>query len=376
MDRRRFSRIALVILLLLISGLFFLMVRRFLLTLFLAAILAGLATPLYRRLLRLCRGRRALASALSLVLLLLVILLPLGLLLGIVAGQAYHISETALPWIQARLDEPDLILETLRGLPGVERLTPYRDTLLAKAGELAGTLGGFLVASLQATTRGTVSFFFHLGILLYALYFFLIDGGALLARILGYLPLAEADKQRLVAKFTSVTRATLKGTLLIGLAQGTLAGLAFAVVGIEGAVFWGAVMTLLSVIPGIGTALVWLPAGLLLITAGRLGAGVGLLLFCALVVGSIDNLLRPRLVGRDTQMHELLILLGTLGGLALFGAAGFIAGPILAALFATIWELYGVAYADLLGEPAAEPSAALAAAPSEAPEAPAEADKP
>lgn len=352
MDRRRFSRIALVILLLLISALFFLMVRRFLLTLFLAAILAGLASPLYRRLLRLCRGRRALASALSLLVLLLVILLPLGLLLGIVAGQAYEISQSALPWIQARIAEPDLILESLRGLPGADRLAPYRDTILAKAGELAGTLGGFLVASLQATTRGTVSFFFQLGILLYALYFFLMDGGPLLERILGYLPLAGADKQRLVAKFTSVSRATLKGTLLIGLAQGCLAGLAFAVVGIEGAVFWGAVMTLLSVIPGVGTALIWLPAGLLLIATGRLGAGIGLLAFCALIVGSIDNLLRPRLVGRDTEMHELLILLGTLGGLALFGAAGFIAGPILAALFATIWELYGVAFADLLVEPA------------------------
>jgi len=367
MDKRRFSRIALVLLVLVISGLFYAMVRRFLLTLFLAAILAGLASPLYRRLLRLCRGRRALASGLCLVLLLLVVLLPLGLLLGIVAGQAYEISETALPWIQARIAEPDLILESLRGLPGVERLTPYRGTILAKAGELVGSLGGILVNGLQATTRGTVSFFFHLGILLYALYFFLMDGGPLLDRILGYLPLAEADKRRLVAKFTSVTRATLKGTLLIGLAQGGLAGLAFAVVGIEGAVFWGALMTLLSVIPGVGTALVWLPAALLLIATGHPGAGIGLLLFCALVVGSIDNLLRPRLVGRDTQMHELLILLGTLGGLALFGAAGFIAGPILAALFVTIWEIYGVAFADLLREPepAAPDPAASASPPAE-----------
>ncbi len=358
MDKRRFSRIFLVLLLVLISGLFLAMIRAFLLTLLLAAILAGLASPLYGRLLRLSRGRRALASVFTLVLLSLLILVPLGLLLGMVAAEAYQISQAALPWIQSRLEQPDLVLETLRGLPGAERLIPYRQPLLEKAGELVGSLGSFLVDSLSATTRGTVSFFFHLGILLYALYFFLIDGNRLLERILGYLPMAAPDKRRMVARFVSVSRATLKGTLLIGLAQGCLAGLAFAVAGIPGAVFWGAVMTLLSVIPGIGTALVWLPAGLLLIFDGHLGAGIGLIVFCGLVVGSIDNLLRPRLVGRDTEMHELLILFGTLGGILLFGVVGLIVGPILAALFVTVWQLYGEAFAELLEAPATPVAAA------------------
>jgi len=353
MDKRRFSRIFLILLLVLITGFFLAMIRAFLLTLLLAAILAGLSSPLYRRLLRVCRGRRSLASALTLLLLALLVLVPLALILGIVAAEAYQISQTALPWIQERLEQPDLVLETLRGLPGAGHLIPYREQVFEKAGELVGSLGSFLVESLQATTRGTVSFFFHLGILLYALFFFLIDGGPLLARILGYLPMAAADKQRMVAKFVSVSRATLKGTLLIGLAQGCLAGLAFAVVGIPGAVFWGAVMTLLSVIPGIGTALIWLPAGVILLLDGHLGAGIGLLVFCGLVVGSVDNLLRPRLVGRDTQMHELLIFSGTLGGILLFGVLGFIVGPILAALFVTVWQLYGEAFADLLEAPAA-----------------------
>jgi predicted PurR-regulated permease PerM len=371
MDKRRFSRIFLILLLVLITGFFLAMIRAFLLTLLLAAILAGLSSPLYRRLLRLSRGRRGLASALTLTLLALLVLVPLGLLLGIVAAEAVQISEAALPWIRARLEQPDLILESLRGLPLAERLIPYREPILEKAGELVGSLGNFLVDSLQATTRGTVSFFFHLGILLYALFFFLIDGGPLLERILGYLPIAAADKQRMVAKFVSVSRATLKGTLLIGLAQGVLAGLAFGVAGIPGAVFWGAVMTLLSVIPGIGTALVWLPAGVFLLIDGRLGAGIGLIAFCALVVGSVDNLLRPRLVGRDTQMHELLILFGTLGGILLFGVLGFIVGPILAALFVTVWQLYGEAFADLLDAP--EP--ATAAAPSDPEPAPGPADE-
>jgi predicted PurR-regulated permease PerM len=151
-------------------------------------------------------------------------------------------------------------------------------------------------------------------------------------------------------KFTSVTRATLKGSLLIGLLQGGLAGIAFAVVGIDNAVFWGTLMAVLSIIPSVGSALVWAPACLILILQGSVGAGVGLLVFCALVVGSLDNLLRPMLVGKDTRMHELMIFFGTLGGIMMFGISGIFIGPLIASLFVTIWELYGIAFADFLPE--------------------------
>jgi predicted PurR-regulated permease PerM len=374
MYKRRFSRSFLILLLVLITGLFLWMIRAFLLTLLMAAIVAGLASPLYQRLLSACRGRRSLASVITLLLLLLLVLVPLSLVLGSVVKEAYEISQTALPWIQARLEEPDLLVQYLQNLPGADRLLPYREQILQKAGELAGSLGNFLVDSLSATTRGTVTFLIHLGILLYSLFFFLMDGTSLLQRILGYLPLAAPDAQRLVDRFTSVARATVKGTLFIGLAQGSLAGLAFAIVGIPGAFFWGTVMTLLSVIPGPGSGLIWLPAGIFLIIDGRLGTGIGLLIFCGLVVGSIDNVLRPRLVGRDTQMHDLLILFSTLGGILVFGVLGIIVGPILAALFVTIWQLYGEAFADLLEAP--EPASAAGTADPEPSPGPADEHKP
>jgi predicted PurR-regulated permease PerM len=183
------------------------------------------------------------------------------------------------------------------------------------------------------------------------MFFFLTGGPELLRAGLAYLPLTETDKQRMLGKFVSVTRATLKGTILIGAAQGLLGGLAFWAVGIDGAIFWGTVMTLLSIIPGVGGALVWVPATIILISMGEVWRGVGLALFCALVVGSVDNLLRPRLVGQDTQMHELLIFFSTLGGLMLFGAMGFILGPILAALFVTAWEMFGTTFRSALVEP-------------------------
>jgi predicted PurR-regulated permease PerM len=208
---------------------------------------------------------------------------------------------------------------------------------------------------LTATTRATVVFIFHFTVMLYTMFFFLTDGRAMVAKVMGYLPLDDADKERMLGKFVSVTRATLKGTVLIGAAQGVLSGLAFWVVGIEGSIFWGTVMVVLSIIPGVGGALVWVPAVIILIAMGEVWQGVGLAAFCALVVGSIDNLLRPALVGRDTQMHQLMIFFSTIGGLLAFGAMGFILGPILAALFLTVWEMFGAAFRGEIGGPAPTP---------------------
>jgi predicted PurR-regulated permease PerM len=177
-----------------------------------------------------------------------------------------------------------------------------------------------------------------------------MDGEDILRKILYYLPLEDKEEHLLLHRFTSVTRATLKGTAVIGIIQGGLAGAAFAVVGINSAVFWGTIMVVLSIIPGIGTGLVWVPAAIILIAGGSTAKGIGLAVFCAVIVGSADNILRPRLVGKDTEMHELLIFFGTLGGLVLFGVVGFIIGPIISALFVTIWEIYGKVFKAMLPE--------------------------
>ena len=138
---------------------------------------------------------------------------------------------------------------------------------------------------------------------------------------------------------------------MVGLVQGGLAGLAFAVVGIQGSAFWGTLMLVLSIIPGIGTALVWGPAVIYLFAVGKTASAVGLGVWCVLVVGTVDNFLRPKLVGADTKMPDLLILLSTFGGLSMFGAVGLVLGPIIAALFMTIWDIYGTTFADVLTHP-------------------------
>ena len=157
---------------------------------------------------------------------------------------------------------------------------------------------------------------------------------------MGYAPLSQEDRQKMLQVGLSVSRATIKGTLIIGIIQGALGGIGFAVAGIGSAVFWGALMAILSVLPGIGSALVWGPGVIYLLLTGNMVAGLLLAAWCAGVVGTIDNVLRPILVGRDTEMPDLLILLATLGGLGLFGATGLVLGPVLAALFMTVLAIY------------------------------------
>jgi predicted PurR-regulated permease PerM len=348
MNKEAINKWVLLLLVLFISALFLSMISQFLMAIFLAGIFSALSHPLYSRFEKWFKGRRSLASITTLLIIVFVVLLPLGGLLGITTGQAIKVGEAVKPWVERQLAEPDAISDALKSLPFYDRIIPYRSLILKKAGEMVGGISGFLINRLSSVTLGTVNFLFMLFIMLYTMFFFLMDGDKLIDKILYYLPLEDHDERRILNKFTSVTRATLKGTAVIGLLQGVLAGSAFAVVGIDSAVFWGAIMAVLSFIPGIGSALVWGPAVIILAATGHAAKAVGLGVFCAAVVGSIDNLLRPILVGRDTQMHELMILFGTLGGIIMFGVVGVIIGPIIAALFVTVWDIYGLAFKDVL----------------------------
>lgn len=350
-DPERFRAIFLLLLVLGISLLFLEMIRPFMTALFLGAIFSGMAHPVYRRLRVWMGGRRSMASAATLVLFFLLLLVPIAGFLGIVASQAVQVSESAGPWIeslQTQLDEPDRLSRLIDQLPFADAIRPFQEQIGQKAGELATSVGSLVLQWLQGVTTGTVRFIFMLFIMLYAMFFFLKDGKGVLRTILYYLPLSNEDEHRMLQRFVSVTRAIVKGTFLIGIVQGALAGIAFAIAGIPSAAFWGTVMAVLSIIPGIGSALVWIPAAVYLFWIDRTGAGIGILVWCGGVVGLVDNLMRPWLVGRDTKMPDLMILLGTLGGLVVFGAAGVFIGPIVAALFITVWELYGEAFAEML----------------------------
>ncbi len=350
MDQDKVNRIVLAAMVIAISALFFTMIHQFLMAIFLAGLFSGLARPVYRRLRILFRGHRHLASLTTLLLMIVVVLIPLLLLVGVVVGQAIDVSQKVTPWIRQNLEQPDQITAYLQGLPVYEYLEPYRGVILEKAGQLVGSISNWIVGGLSQATFGTVNFLFMSFVFLYTMYFLQMDGGKLVRKVLYYLPLNGDDESLMLNKFTSVSRAMIKGTMLIGILQGGLAGIAFAVAGIDNAVFWGTVMAVLSIIPSVGSALVWIPASIILIMHGNVTGGVGLLVFCGLIVGSLDNVLRPILVGKDTRMHELMIFFGTLGGILMFGIPGVLIGPLIASLFITIWELYGIAFSNYLPE--------------------------
>ena len=334
-----------------ISALFVAVVWPFLQALLVGAILAGLCHPLYRWMVRLFRGRESLASAATLLILFLLIVGPISALLGLVVKQALTVSEHAIPWLQERFGAAgsfDVHQWLVERFPLIADLVPSQGEIVNNLGTAAKTAGGYLVTWASAFTAGTAGFFLQFFVMIYAMFFFLKDGRSILQKIFYYMPLRHEDEIRMLERFVSVTRATIKGSLLIGLIQGSLAGIAFYFAGIDGAAFWGTLMVVLSVIPGVGTALVWVPTVIYLYLIGSSVSATLLAIWCAGVVGTVDNFLRPQLVGRDAEMPDLLILIGTLGGLFFFGPIGFVIGPVVCGLFLTALDIYGATFKSIL----------------------------
>jgi predicted PurR-regulated permease PerM len=334
-----------------VSVLFLAVAWPFLEPLLLGALLAGLFHPLYRWITRLAGGRQSFGAVLTLLVLFILVLGPVSAFLGIVVQQALSVSDQAIPWLREHLGAAstfNLHDWLVQRFPALADYVPSQEELLQHVGTAAKSAGAFLVTVLSRMTATTAAFILNLFVMLYAMFFFFKDGKKILERIFYYLPLSDENETRMLARLSSITRATIKGTVVIGIIQGTLAGIAFWMAGIQGAAFWGTIMTILSIVPGIGAALVWVPAVIILFISGQYVAATLLLAWCAAVVGTIDNFLRPALVGRDAKMPDLLILVGTLGGLFLFGPIGFIVGPIVCGLFLTVWDIYGATFKEVL----------------------------
>jgi predicted PurR-regulated permease PerM len=334
-----------------ITLIFYWVIKGFLLALIIAAVLASLVHPFYLRVAAAFRERRGLAAAVTVLLCLVLVVIPLLFFIVILVDEAVNISQSAEAWINRQIQVSGSLQEQMAADQHLRQLLPYQDKIVAKASQLAESAGAFVARGLAAGARGTMEFFLMIFVMLYAMFYFLTEGRKFLDTVLRFTPLSENDKDRLLGTFASVGRATIKGTLIIGIVQGGLAGLSFWVAGIHGAVFWAALMAVASIIPAVGTALVWVPAVIFLILNGQTVAAVGVALWCAVVVGTIDNFLRPVLVGKDTEMPDLLVLLTTLGGLGLFGITGMVVGPIIGALYMTVWRLWGSAIDEIGGAP-------------------------
>jgi predicted PurR-regulated permease PerM len=218
------------------------------------------------------------------------------------------------------------------------------DDLPALQARLAQALGdsrNWITARAVLIGQGTLDFVVQFFVMLYLLFFLLRDGRELVDKAAHALPLEAGHTKRLLSQFATVVRATVKGNVVVALAQGALGWLAFWFLDINGALLWGAVMALLSLLPAVGAALVWAPVAIYLAATGSLWSGLGLAAWGVLVIGLVDNVLRPVLVGKQTRLPDWLVLVATLGGLAVFGPSGFVIGPVIAATFLVSWEILG-----------------------------------
>jgi predicted PurR-regulated permease PerM len=339
-------------LVLITTAAFLWIVRGFMVPIFWAAVFAVLFQAPYQRLVLELKGRRSAAAGIATLLVVIVVLIPAALLLSAVANQAMALYNRAATG-DINLMAPINWVE--RQLPAVMELANRYGVDMAQV--RSSVESAAMVATQWAATRAVgwgqnvlvATLFFILT--LYFLYFFFRDGEKIVAAIIRALPMGDDRERRLLAKFAEVSRATVKGTLVVAAVQGALGGMLFAFVGIEGAVFWGVVMGVLSLLPAVGPALVWVPAALILVATGMLWQAAVVVGGGAVVIGLADNVLRPILVGRALSMPDYLVLIATLGGLSAFGLAGFVAGPIIASLFLVIWEMFAAEYApSIAGE--------------------------
>jgi predicted PurR-regulated permease PerM len=193
----------------------------------------------------------------------------------------------------------------------------------------------------QALSIGQLTFEFMASVFLtlYLAFFFIRDGEKIATAIPQFLPLPREDNQNLIEKFNAVVRATVKGNILVACIQGFLGGVAFWALNLSGALLWGVLMAFLSLVPAVGAALIWVPVAIYFFAIGEVAYSAMLVVWGVLVIGLVDNLLRPLLVGRDTRMPDYVVLLSTLGGLATFGINGFILGPLSAAMCIAVWHI-------------------------------------
>jgi predicted PurR-regulated permease PerM len=337
--KRRFQLFVIGLTALAIAAAFLGLIQAFLVDLFLAAIFSAMARPVYSWTYKLVGQRKNLAVGLTLVILLIGVLIP-GAFVGVLGvQQASSVASSVTAWAN------NVDLETIQAalpawLPFQINVAELSATIATKASEAAGQIADFFVSALSAATRGTAAFFLDLFVIIYAMIFFLPQKTNMVRQALTHSGLPSDVQAAMSDRIISVSRATIKGTFVIGVAQGFLGGLGFWATGLDGAAFWGCVMAVLSVIPGIGPTLVLIPGVILLAVNGQTIEAVGLAAWTALAVTTVDNILRPILVGRDTKMPDLLVLISTFGGLSVFGASGLIIGPVLGGLVMTIWSVF------------------------------------
>ncbi|WP_036771668.1 AI-2E family transporter [Polaromonas glacialis] len=342
------------LLLVLVSLAFFWVLWPYYGAVFWGSVLAILFNALFLRLLRKMPQKRTLAALLTLSIILVLVILPVGLISALLTQEAASVYQRVQSgelsfgrYFQQIYNALPSWVNGILGRSGLDNLGLIQDRVTSSL-----TQGSQFIAT-QALNIGQNAFDFFVSffIMLYLLFFFLRDGGALSRRIKEAIPLEAEIKRNIFSKFTTVIRATVKGNIVVAMLQGALGGLIFWFLGIHAPVLWGTLMAFLSLLPAVGAAIVWIPVAIYFLATGAIWQGVLLIAYGVLVIGLVDNILRPVLVGKDTKMPDYVVLVSTIGGMSLFGLNGFVIGPVIAAMFMAAWDIFMKAREDELAEP-------------------------
>jgi predicted PurR-regulated permease PerM len=349
MNGLRIARNFFVFVLIATTALFFYMVRAFLIPVLLATVFCTLLGPLFDLLVRKTKGRRALSALICCVVVIIGLVAPVYWVANLVAHEALDFYNSSEGRVRDFFEQGDA-----GPLGALKRSAWFRDLHLdqfdwrAGAQDVAKTAGTVLADVIKATSTGTIQAVIVLFLTLFTMFYFFRDSEKLIPKLKYLIPLPDGHLEAIIARFSSVARATVKGTLVIALVQGSLAGITLWAFGVEGAILWGVVATIMSVVPMVGAWLVLYPAAVVQLVTGHVWQGIAIIVITTVVISNIDNFIRPRLVGQEAGMHDLMVFFSTLGGIAVFGAMGFIVGPVIAALFLAILEIYAIEFKDVL----------------------------
>lgn len=347
MDFSKIRNYLFIALLALVTILFGWLLKPFAYPIFWAVVIAALFYPAYQFIDRLFK-HRSVSALLSVMIITLIILIPL-----LVVGTLL-LRETLTLYTNFNSNHGNVngtvmnATEFLRNNSIARFFNIDQQIISENISKIGAYIGNFLFTSIKSLTQNSLEFIALFIIMLYALFFFLRDGERLINKLMHLSPLGSSRERSLYHKFTATASSMIRGTILIGTIQGSLGGILLAITGIESAVIWGIIMVFASIIPGVGAALVWVPAGIYLLATHHIWQGIVVFVVGATLISTIDNFLRPLFVGKEIKMHPLLILFSTLGGIALFGVSGFLIGPIIASLFMTFWDMYEESYQNEL----------------------------
>ncbi len=333
-------------LMLLVTAGFLWLVHSFIIPAVWAVVLALLFHPLCNRLTDLLRGQRSTATILTILIALLLVFVPLFGLGTVVVRQSASVymavSQADFYTYVGRVAALPVVEGTLQ----VFKIT--QDDLYVRAAQVVSSASGWLAGQAVGLGARTMEFIVKIFVMIYLLFFLLRDGKGISERLIGILPLGDAKERFLFKRFATTTRAIIKGSIIVAIVQGTLGAILFWIAGMHNPVLWGVAMALAALVPAVGPGIIWLPTGLILLALGHTQNAVIMLLGGALLIGTIDNILRPMLVGRDTNIPDAVVLLSILGGIGIFGLSGIILGPVIAALFLAVWQLFEEEYREQL----------------------------